>query len=53
MLDAKKFSKELLDEFLEAHPDLKKDDSVLAEFVTVVADVAAASIAKYDRENAR
>lgn len=53
MIDVKRFSQELLDEFLEKHPNLKKDDSVLAEFVQVMVDVSAAAIEKYDREISR
>ena len=53
VFDVKKFSQELVEEFLEDHPALKKDDSVLAEFVVVMAEVSAAAIAKYERENTR
>lgn len=53
MIDAEKFSSELLSDFLEKHPKLKKDDSVLAEFVQIMADVSTAAIEKYDREVSR
>lgn len=53
MIDEKKFSRELYEDFLEKHPKLKSDDSVLAEFVQIVADVCAAAVVKYDRDSSR
>lgn len=53
MIDMENFSRELYEEFLNAHPELKADDSELAKFALVMADMASAAIAKYDRENAR
>lgn len=52
LIDAEKFSKELLAEFLELHPSLKSSDSVLVNFVKVAAEVAALAVEKYDREKA-
>jgi len=53
MIDDKKFSQELLEEFLEKNPNLKADDSALAPMAKIFADIAAAAIAKYDREKFR
>ncbi len=53
MINEKAFSRELYDDFIEKHPALKRDDSVLAEVVQIVADICAAAIAKYDRESSR
>ncbi len=53
VLDAEKFSRELYEGFLAAHPALKQDDSELAKLVQVIADVATTAIVKYDRETSR
>ena len=53
MIDAKKFSREIYEEFLEAHPAQKAEGSELAKLVLIMADVCATAIAKYDRENSR
>lgn len=50
MIDEKAFGQELYEDFLEKHPKLKRDESVLAEFVQVMAEVCAAAIVKYERE---
>lgn len=53
MVDEKKFSSELLEEFLNSHPKLKAEDSLLAKFAQVMAEMCAVAIAKYDRETHR
>ena len=53
MVDIEKFRNELFDEFLQQHPELKAEDSVLALFAKIFAELAAAAIAKYDREALR
>lgn len=53
MIDNERFSRELYEEFLEKHPKLKADDSLLAQFAKISADIATLAIEKYDRENPR
>lgn len=53
MIDEKKFSEELYEDFLEKHPQLKRDDSVLANVVKIMTDICAAAIVKYNQENPR
>lgn len=53
MIDAKKFSKELYEEFLEKHPMLQDEESSLAPLAKIFADIAATAIEKYDREKFR
>jgi len=53
LIDVKKFSKELYEEFLEKHPMLQDEESSLAPLAKIFADIAAMAIEKYDREKFR
>lgn len=50
VIDIPKFSEELHEEFLSQHSKLRADDSALAQFTKISAEIAAMAIAKYDRE---
>lgn len=53
MIDGKKFSAELLDEYLNKHPKLKKKDSILGVVAKISAEMVTLALEKYDQERPR
>lgn len=51
MFDAKKFQKELIQQFLANHPEIKPDSDLMKSIVLISSEVSAMAIEKYIKES--